>query len=258
MVAPLTLKPLRPPKSPKELGLDTHKATELAFSFMLILSSMLINLLAPDALLRKLLSTHISMIRHGLLLMLHGASALLAFVVEGTHGSSEPMGYTASALGISFPLVDVGSVFTACVLVRKKEKKDYACQVWPHALRKGHLKGRAPPHRPRGRGHHGATVPRWHRSLHQQVGLHHGTYDTTGENVLPATDQLEIRAVGYQCTFLLQLRCPCRQARFASAKLPPQAAVEFNCGGEEPAAKTGVDSLLLYRRLPETYMKRLI
>eukprot|EP00983_Pelagomonas_calceolata_P009100 295338-Pelagomonas_calceolata.AAC.1 len=35
---------------------------------------------------------------------------------------------------------------------RKKRKKDYACQVWPRALRKGYLKGRAPPHRPRGRG----------------------------------------------------------------------------------------------------------
>eukprot|EP00983_Pelagomonas_calceolata_P116495 1160311-Pelagomonas_calceolata.AAC.8 len=35
---------------------------------------------------------------------------------------------------------------------RKKKRKDCACQVWPRALRKGHLKGRAPPHRPRGRG----------------------------------------------------------------------------------------------------------
>eukprot|EP00967_Tisochrysis_lutea_P080534 scaffold110633_cov21-Tisochrysis_lutea.AAC.2 len=36
---------------------------------------------------------------------------------------------------------------------RKERKEDYACQVWPRALRKGPvLKGRAPPHRPRGRG----------------------------------------------------------------------------------------------------------
>eukprot|EP00983_Pelagomonas_calceolata_P064149 1147996-Pelagomonas_calceolata.AAC.7 len=33
---------------------------------------------------------------------------------------------------------------------QKRKRKDYACQVWPRALRKGHLKGRAPPHRPRG------------------------------------------------------------------------------------------------------------
>eukprot|EP00967_Tisochrysis_lutea_P055671 scaffold70103_cov15-Tisochrysis_lutea.AAC.1 len=34
----------------------------------------------------------------------------------------------------------------------KRKEKNYACQVWPRALKKGHLKGRAPPHRPRGRG----------------------------------------------------------------------------------------------------------
>eukprot|EP00983_Pelagomonas_calceolata_P052070 1142675-Pelagomonas_calceolata.AAC.3 len=34
---------------------------------------------------------------------------------------------------------------------RKKERNTTACQVWPHVLRKGHLKGRAPPLRPRGR-----------------------------------------------------------------------------------------------------------
>eukprot|EP00983_Pelagomonas_calceolata_P020831 655112-Pelagomonas_calceolata.AAC.1 len=33
-----------------------------------------------------------------------------------------------------------------------ERKKDYACQVWPRALRKAHLKGRAPQHRSRGRG----------------------------------------------------------------------------------------------------------
>eukprot|EP00983_Pelagomonas_calceolata_P122167 1160882-Pelagomonas_calceolata.AAC.4 len=36
--------------------------------------------------------------------------------------------------------------------VWKERKKDCACQVWPRAVRKGHLKRRAPPHRPRGRG----------------------------------------------------------------------------------------------------------
>eukprot|EP00983_Pelagomonas_calceolata_P086290 1156727-Pelagomonas_calceolata.AAC.1 len=35
---------------------------------------------------------------------------------------------------------------------KEKKRKYYACQVWPRALRKGQLKGRAPPHRPRGRG----------------------------------------------------------------------------------------------------------
>eukprot|EP00983_Pelagomonas_calceolata_P049556 1141553-Pelagomonas_calceolata.AAC.1 len=34
----------------------------------------------------------------------------------------------------------------------KEREKNCACQVWPRALRKGHLKGRTPPHRPRRRG----------------------------------------------------------------------------------------------------------
>eukprot|EP00983_Pelagomonas_calceolata_P097742 1158274-Pelagomonas_calceolata.AAC.59 len=34
--------------------------------------------------------------------------------------------------------------------IAKERKKDYARQVWPRALRKGHLKGTAPPYRPRG------------------------------------------------------------------------------------------------------------
>eukprot|EP00983_Pelagomonas_calceolata_P067279 1149421-Pelagomonas_calceolata.AAC.10 len=54
---PHTLEPL------KELDLDAHTATQLARSFMLILSSTLINLLVPDTLLRRffsILTTEIS------------------------------------------------------------------------------------------------------------------------------------------------------------------------------------------------------
>eukprot|EP00983_Pelagomonas_calceolata_P119701 1160630-Pelagomonas_calceolata.AAC.2 len=37
-------------------------------------------------------------------------------------------------------------------LSEKKKKKEKTTLAKPRALRKGHLKGRAPPHRPRGRG----------------------------------------------------------------------------------------------------------
>eukprot|EP00983_Pelagomonas_calceolata_P080462 1155150-Pelagomonas_calceolata.AAC.17 len=57
----------------KELGLDTqyrHQAcSEAPCHAVLILSSTLINFLAPEALLRRLLSTLITKIRHGLLLV---------------------------------------------------------------------------------------------------------------------------------------------------------------------------------------------
>eukprot|EP00983_Pelagomonas_calceolata_P000612 22044-Pelagomonas_calceolata.AAC.3 len=46
-------------------GLDTHRATKLALKLHHILSSTLINLLAPDALLKRLLSTLVNKTRHG-------------------------------------------------------------------------------------------------------------------------------------------------------------------------------------------------
>eukprot|EP00983_Pelagomonas_calceolata_P068497 1149948-Pelagomonas_calceolata.AAC.2 len=99
---PHTLEPL------KELG-NTHAATKL----VPIPSSTLINLLAPDALLKRLFSTLITKIRHGLLLatLLIPIDFFLFFLfksLKGTHG--------ASALGLLLSLIDVGSVFTTCTL----------------------------------------------------------------------------------------------------------------------------------------------
>eukprot|EP00983_Pelagomonas_calceolata_P084528 1156373-Pelagomonas_calceolata.AAC.1 len=64
-------------------------------------------------------------------------------------------------LGLGRFLVCVEELFFGCFFERliirsvrhgSRHKKDYACQVWPRALRKGLLKGRASTHRPRGRG----------------------------------------------------------------------------------------------------------
>eukprot|EP00983_Pelagomonas_calceolata_P039652 1137270-Pelagomonas_calceolata.AAC.3 len=66
-----------------------------------------------DALLRRLLSTLVTKIRHGLqlvTLLIPIDTLLLFLLVKGIHG--------ASALGILFSLVDVGSVFTASVNIR--------------------------------------------------------------------------------------------------------------------------------------------
>eukprot|EP00983_Pelagomonas_calceolata_P064601 1148206-Pelagomonas_calceolata.AAC.1 len=76
---------------------------------MPIPSSTLINLLAPDALLRRLLSTLVTNIRHRLMiviLLIPIDFFLLLLLVQGMH--------SASALGVLISLFDVGSVFTAC------------------------------------------------------------------------------------------------------------------------------------------------
>eukprot|EP00983_Pelagomonas_calceolata_P090274 1157400-Pelagomonas_calceolata.AAC.2 len=54
----------------KELGLDTHEATKLALKLHAHLSSTHVNLLAPDMLLKRLLSTLVNKVRQGVLLVI--------------------------------------------------------------------------------------------------------------------------------------------------------------------------------------------
>eukprot|EP00983_Pelagomonas_calceolata_P026566 833442-Pelagomonas_calceolata.AAC.1 len=85
----------------------------------------------------------------------HAAAISQAFALPGSVTSTLAINHPRLCLACSkWSSLTVKRALKSSVthFKEKEKRKGYACQVWPHASRKGHLKGRAALYTPRGRG----------------------------------------------------------------------------------------------------------